>query len=227
MQIVYILFEMLPMLVVLFILLNFMSLINNYTDTKFMNNVLSLDIKYDKYSLEYFKNLYLLSLNINLSYDDLSENHIKKIDRLLSKVKGSLLLENTTFFSSTFIGEMFNKFIIRKNYEKDIDYKSRLKKIIKDVQNELKKEKELFGLNRREKEIFSSLLNENSLDENSKKDIYELKEIFVNRYEELILKEEKSDKNTKWSKKLTIISLLYAILISLPQLKELILKVYQ
>lgn len=223
MQIVYILFEMLLMLVVLFILLNFMSLMNNYTDTKFMNNVLSLDIKYDKYSLEYFKNLYSLSLNINLSYDDLSENHIKKIDRLLSKVKGSLLLENTTFFSSTFIGEIFNKFIIKKNYEKDIDFKSRLRKIIEDVQNELKKEKELFGLNRREKEIFSSLLNENSLDKNSKKDIYELKEIFVNRYEELILKEEKSDKNTKWSKKLTIISLLYAILISLPQLKELIL----
>ncbi|MFW2582235.1 hypothetical protein, partial [Aliarcobacter butzleri] len=73
MQIVYILFEMLPMLVVLFILLNIMSLMNNYTDTKFMNNVLSLDTKYEKYSLEYFKNLYLLSLNINLSYDDLSE----------------------------------------------------------------------------------------------------------------------------------------------------------
>lgn len=83
--------------------------------------------------------------------------------------------------------------------------------LISSILQELDEEKKFFGLNVREREIFRDLTKNKSLSESDTKSILELKDIVINRYQELIKKDEQSDRLSKISIRLGLISLLATV----------------
>lgn len=205
--------EIIPLVIILLILVDLMNLMSNYYSVKFMNSILDLQSN-KKYRLDEIKGLYINDLNLNITIGEMSDYSIRKISTLLTKVKSNLLLNDTKTFSSSF----FTKILFEKTLDLTREQKEDFINILLEIEKEIERESKLFGLNKREKDIFSKLLTY----DNVKNDIYELKDILVSRYKELIEKEELNKRYTKYSIRVGIISFIYAVLISLPQIISLI-----
>lgn len=66
--------------------------------------------------------------------------------------------------------------------------------MLSPILEELNEETKFFDLNIREREIFISLTKNTNLSESDSKSISELKDIVINRYQELIKRDEQSDR---------------------------------
>lgn len=200
--------ELILPIIGLVIVVDVFRCIEKYSEIRFKNEILDLDVN-NKYSLNDIKTIFLNICDFNSNIDELSEYNIKRIHRLLNQVKGNLLKKQTTYYNFSFIFGILIKLTKKqKKYDND---KNKLLNLISSILQELDEEKKFFGLNVREREIFRDLTKNKSLSESDTKSILELKDIVINRYQELIKKDEQSDRLSKISIRLGLISLLATV----------------
>lgn len=186
-------------------MLDFLRYIDKKDEINFKNEILDLDGK-NEHSLNDIKSIFSDVFNFNATTDELSEHNIKRIQRYLENVKGNLTKRNTKYYNYSVIIEMFIKlFKKQKVYDND---KDKLIHSVSNILKELAEEKKFFGLNTRETEIFMDLTKNKNLSEADSKSILELKDIIINRYQDLIKRDEQSDRLSKVSIRLGYISLL-------------------
>ena len=186
-------------------MLDFLRYIVKKDEINFKNEILDLDGK-NEHSLNDIKSIFSDVFNFNATTDELSEHNIKRIQRYLENVKGNLTKRNTKYYNYSVIIEMFIKlFKKQKVYDND---KDKLIHSVSNILKELAEEKKFFGLNTRETEIFMDLTKNKNLSEADSKSILELKDIIINRYQDLIKRDEQSDRLSKVSIRLGYISLL-------------------
>jgi hypothetical protein len=197
--------ELIGLFIPLLIILDIAQGYFDYSEIKFKNAILDLDTD-KEYSLKKIKTIFSNIHKLTVDIDDLSEFNIKRIQKLVNHVQGNLSESDTKYFSYCFICGILTKLLNKqKNYKND---KDKLLHLLTGITNELEEEKKFFGLNKREKEIFLDLKKNKNLSESDLKSISELKDIILNRYQELITKDEKSERLSKRSIYLGYISLL-------------------
>lgn len=182
-----IIIDLLLPLLGLFILLDILRFIDIQNEIKFKNTILDLDIN-KKYTLQ----------------------DIKRIQKYIDQVQGNLLRTDTSYYDYFLsVGFFTTLFSLKKEYRNN---KIELSNLLVNVLHELDDEKKFFGLNKREKEIFLDLNKNSNLTDSDLKSILELKDIVVNRYQELMKRNEQSDRLSKISIRLGYISLLITVI---------------
>jgi len=193
----------------LFILVDIMRFFETKNETKFKNTVLDLNIN-QTYTLQEIKKIYIDIGDFGVNADDISEYSIKKIHKCLDQVQGNLLKTDTRYYDYFLTTGFFtNLFAKQKEYKNN---KTELLNLLSNVLIELDNEKKFFGLNKREKEIFLDLHKNSNLTGSDLKSMLELKDIVVNRYQELMKRNEQSDRLSKNSIRLGLISLLITVI---------------
>jgi len=196
--------ELIPPLIGLLIMFDIFRYLDKHEEIKFKNEILDLDGN-KEYSLSDIKSIFSDVFNFNATIDELSEYNIKRIQRLLDNVKGNLTKRSTKYYHySVIIGILIEVLKKQKIYDND---KDNLICTVSKILKELETEKKFFGLNARETEIFMDLTKNKNLSEADSKSILELKDIIINRYQELIKRDEQSDSLSKRSIRLGYISL--------------------
>jgi len=197
--------ELIPPLIGVLIMFDILRYLDKQDEIKFKNEILDLDGN-KEHSLNDIKSIFSDIFNFNVTIDELSEYNIKRIQRLLDNVKGNLTKRNTKYYHySIIVGILIELLKKQKVYAND---KDQLISSISKILKELEEEKKFFGLNARETEIFIDLTKNKNLSEADYKSILELKDIVINRYQELIKRDEQSDRLSKRSIRLGYISLL-------------------
>jgi hypothetical protein len=191
-------------------------------DIKFQNEILDLDVE-KKYSLDEIKGIFLDTYKFKINIDELNEYNIKRITRLIEQVKGNLSKKETRYYEAPIIGTLLKIFNKQKTYQND---KKKLLALLSSILEELKEEKTFFGLNTREREILKSLSKNEQLSEVDKRNIFELKDIVTNRYQELLKKNEQSNELSKKSMRLGYISLIITFITSFEHIKNFILNIF-
>jgi len=190
--------ELIGLFIPLFIVLDLAQGYFDFSETKFKNTILDLDVD-KEYSLKKIKTIFSSINKLSVNIDDLSEYNIKRIQKLINHVQGSLSETDTKYFDHCFICGVLSK---QKSYQNN---KDKLLCLLSNIIDELEEEKKFFGLNKREKEIFLDLSK--NVSESDLKSISELKDIVLNRYQELMTKDEKSERLSKISMRIGYISL--------------------
>jgi len=193
--------DLLPQIIILSILFDISRYIGKSKEIKFKNEILDLNTN-KKYALHDIKNIYSDIYDLH----ELNEYSINKIQKFINHIKGNLLKSDTKYYYYSILIGTFKR--INGEEKKYTNDKDSLLPLLTIVSEELNEEKKFFGLNTREREIFISLVNNSELSESDSKSILELKDIITNRYQELIKKDEKSDRLSKRSIRLGYISLL-------------------
>jgi len=197
----------LPIIVLL--LLDIFFYLDKQSGIKFKNEILDLNIN-EKYVLNDIKSIFLNTSDFNFNIDEFSEYNIKRIQKYIEQVKGNLLKNDTQYYTSSIILGILKKLLIKqKKYNND---KKQLLNILNNIIDDLNEEKKFLGLNAREIEIFTDLMKNKNLSEADSKSILELKDIILNRYQELIKRDEQSDRLSKHSMNLGYISLIIAVI---------------
>jgi len=192
-------------LVGLLVMLDVLRYLDKNDEVKFMNTILDLNVE-KKYIFKDVKSIFAHACNLNVNIDDLSEYNIKRIQKLINNIEGNLLKSDTRYYdNSIIIGGLIKIFGRYKDYKNN---KNELLNLLSNVLKELDEEKKFFGLNKREKEIFLDLNHNKNLSDSDIQSILELKDIIVNRYQELMKRNEQSDRLSKISIKLGYISLI-------------------
>lgn len=197
--------ELLLPLLGFFILLDILRFIDKQNEIKFKNAILDLDIN-QKYTLQDIKRIFTDINDLVVNVDDISEYNIKRIQKYIDQVQGNLLRTDTGYYDYFLSLGIFTILFSKKKVYRN--NKTKLSNLLANVLNELDNEKKFFGLNKREKEIFLDLNKNSNLTDSDLKSILELKDIVVNRYQELIKRNEQSDSLSKISIRLGYISLL-------------------
>ncbi|MFW2597772.1 hypothetical protein ACN9JZ_03530 [Aliarcobacter butzleri] len=177
-------------------------------DLKFQNEILDLDIE-KQYSLNDIKSIFLDTYQFRMNIDELDEYNIKRIIRLIEQIQGNLLKKETKYYEPFLFNTILRLFKKQKTYNND---KEKLSSLLSTILNELSEEKKFFGLNTREREILKSLSKNVNLSEVDKRSISELKDIVTNRYQELLKRNEQSNKLSKISIYLGGIGLIIALI---------------
>lgn len=177
-------------------------------DLKFQNEILDLDIE-KQYSLNDIKSIFLDTYQFRMNIDELDEYNIKRIIRLIEQIQGNLLKKETKYYEPFLFNAILRLFKKQKTYNND---KEKLSSLLSTILNELSEEKKFFGLNTREREILKSLSKNVNLSEVDKRSISELKDIVTNRYQELLKRNEQSNKLSKISIYLGGIGLIIALI---------------
>lgn len=209
----------LPAFIILLFLTDVMNALIMKEYVSFQNTIMNLNVENVSYSLKDIKNIYCDTLKLNVNSDELSEFHIKKIHRLLSNVDANLLKDKATYYYALETNKIFImlvSFFFKKKslqcYHNDKSKKTILKTIIQNILNELDEEKKFFGLHTREKYLFSKLMNNENINNENKEHIFELKNIVLSRYQELVKKEDTSEKLSKRSLKVGYIGLFLGLI---------------
>lgn len=177
-------------------------------DLKFQNEILDLDVE-KKYSINDIKSIFLDTYQFRINIDELSEYNIKRLNRLIEQVQGNLSKKETKYYEPFLFNTILRLFKKQKTYNND---KEKLSSLLSTILNELSEEKKFFGLNTREREILKSLSKNVNLSEVDKRSISELKDIVTNRYQELLKRNEQSNKLSKISIYLGGIGLIIALI---------------
>lgn len=199
----------------------FIFLLDIGEDIKFRNEILDLDTE-RQYSLNEIKNLFRDIYKYKKSLHEFNEYHIKHIIKLLEEVKGELVKKETKYYTLPMAETLSKIFSKQKVYKNN---KSKLLVILSSILDELKEEKNFFGLNTREREILISLSRNENLSEVDKRSILELKDIVTNRYQELIKNNEQSNILSKRSMKVGYVSLIITFITSFPYIKTWLLEI--
>ncbi|MCG3651950.1 hypothetical protein L5F32_06660 [Aliarcobacter butzleri] len=176
-------------------------------DLKFQNEILDLDVE-KKYSINNIKSIFLDTYQFRINIDELNEYNIKRLNRLIEQVQGNLSKKETKYYEPFMFNTILKLFKKQKIYKND---KEKLLTSLSTILDELAEEKKFFGLNTREREILKSLSMNKNLSEVDKRSILELKDIVTNRYQELLKRNEQSNKLSKISIYLGIIGVIIAV----------------
>ncbi len=177
-------------------------------DLKFQNEILDLDVE-KKYSINDIKSIFLDTYQFRINIDELSEYNIKRLNRLIEQVQGNLSKKETKYYEPFLFNTILRLLKKQKTYNND---KEKLSTLLSTILDELSEEKKFFGLNTREREILKSLSKNVNLSEVDKRSISELKDIVTNRYQELLKRNEQSNKLSKISIYLGGIGLIIALI---------------
>lgn len=185
-----------------------MYYIDRRKDKKFQNEILDLDVE-KKYSINDIKSIFLDTYQFSMNIDELSEYNIKRLNRLIEQVQGNLSKKETKYYEPFLFNTILRLLKKQKTYNND---KEKLSTLLSTILDELSEEKKFFGLNTREREILKSLSKNVNLSEVDKRSISELKDIVTNRYQELLKRNEQSNKLSKISIYLGGIGLIIALI---------------
>lgn len=209
-----ILYAILPILILLIIIHDFFYFIEVSHNVKFKNLILDLDTE-KSYSLNDIESIYMNTNNRSF----INEYNLISIEQYIKQIKGNLIVKNTKYYTYTFcISYIINIFRQRK-YNNN---KENLIKILSSILEEIANEKKFFGLNTREKEIFRDLITNTNLNDSNKAKLDELKIIVTDRYQELLKKNEESNKLSTKSMRVGYISLTVAFLGLIPIIFQLL-----
>ncbi len=203
--------NILPLLETISIALVFiyiLYLLDTRKDLKFQNEILDLDVE-KEYSLNDIKSIFVDTYKFKINIDELSEYNIKRIIRLIEQVKGNLSKKETNYYEPFIFDSILKLLKKLRKYNGD---KDKLLKLLSKILDELAEEKKFFGLNTREREILIDLHKNERLSDVDKKSISELKDIVTNRYQELLKRNEQSNKLSKVSIYLGVLGLVIALL---------------
>lgn len=203
--------NILPLLETISIALVFiyiLYLIDTTKDLKFQNEILDLDVE-KEHSLNDIKSIFVDTYKFKINIDELSEYNIKRIIRLIEQVKGNLSKKETNYYEPFILNDILKLLKKLRKYNGD---KDKLLKLLSKILDELAEEKKFFGLNTREREILIDLNKNERLSDVDKKSISELKDIVTNRYQELLKRNEQSNKLSKVSIYLGVLGLVIALI---------------
>lgn len=203
--------NILPLLETISIALVFiyiLYLIDTTKDLKFQNEILDLDVE-KEHSLNDIKSIFVDTYKFKINIDELSEYNIKRIIRLIEQVKGNLSKKETNYYEPFILNDILKLLKKLRKYNGD---KDKLLKLLSKILDELAEEKKFFGLNTREREILIGLRKNERLSDVDQKSISELKDIVTNRYQELLKRNEQSNKLSKVSIYLGVLGLVIALI---------------